>query len=133
MEPHRQQHRVATRSPRRQAGVTALGMLILVCVFGLIGLSALKITPLYLQNMRISTVMDDLKADMDGKGATAANLRLYLNQRLYVEGVDVGAEDVKITPAGNGYAVRIQYDNRTPFLGDAWFLVAFDRQIEIQR
>jgi len=143
MEPNRTKHRVvsgltAGRSSMpslksRQTGVTAIGLLILASVFGVLGLGGMKITPLYLQNMRLSTVMDDLKVEMDGKGSTAGNLRLYLNKRLYVEGVDVRPEDVKITPTGNGYVVKIEYDNRTPFLADIWLLVAFDKQVQIRR
>jgi hypothetical protein len=57
---------------------------------------------LYLQNMRLATVMDDLKAEMGGKGTTVGNLRLYLNKRVYLEGIDVSLEDVKITPTGVG-------------------------------
>ena len=133
MEPHRQKHRVAVSPPRRQAGMTALGMLILAGVFGVIGLGALKVTPLYLQNMRVSTVMDDLKAELDGKGTTAGNLRLYLNKRLYVEGIDIGPENVKITPVNGGYSLRIQHDNRARYIADTWLLVAFDKQIEIRR
>ena len=143
MEPNRKKYRVesgltAGRSSlpslrSRQAGVTAIGLLILASVFGVLGLGGMKITPLYLQNMRLSTVMDDLKVEMDGKGSTAGNLRLYLNKRLYVEGVDVRPEDVKITRTGNGYVVKIEYDNRTPFLADIWLLVAFDKQVQIRR
>ena len=135
MEPNRNGYRVVSRvsGKRRQAGMTALGLCILASVFGLIGLAVMKVTPLYLQNMRLTTVMDDLKAEMDGKGTTAGNLRLYLNKRLYVEGIDVSPEDVKITPTGNGYNVAIEYDNRTPFIADVWLLVAFDKQVQVRR
>ena len=129
MESHRNEHRLRSR----QVGVTAIGLCILASVFGVLGLGVMKITPLYLQNMRLTTVLEDLKAEMDGKGSTAGNIRLYLNKRLYVEGVDVGPEDVKITPTGNGYNVAIEYDNRTPFIADVWLLVAFDKQVQIRR
>ena len=137
MESHRKGHRVVNGrilvGKKRQAGITAIGFCILASVFGIIGLGAMKITPLYLQNMRLTTVMDDLKTEMDGKGMTAGNLRLYLQKRLYVEGIDVSPESVKITPTGNGYNVAIEYDNRTPFVADVWLLVAFDKQVQIRR
>ncbi len=131
MESHRKEHRVAGR--KRQAGITAIAFCMLASVFGVIGLAVMKITPLYLQNLRLKTVLDDLKVEMDGKGTTAGNLRLYLNKRLYVEGIDVRPEDVKITQTGNGYNIAIEYDNRTPFLADIWLLVAFDKQVQVRR
>ena len=143
MEPNRQKYRVsfglstgrfATCSLKRhQAGVTAIGFLMLASIFGILGLGGLKVTPMYLQNMRLATVMDDLKVEMDGKAATASTLRVYLNKRLYVEGVDVQPEDVKITRSENGYLVTVEYDNRTRFLADIWLLVAFDKQVQIRR
>ena len=54
----------------RQRGVTAIGMLILVCVFGVIGMAVLKITPLYLQHLRLATIMDDVHDELGGTGTT---------------------------------------------------------------
>ena len=101
---------------RRQAGITTLGFLLLATVFGIVGLAALKITPLYVQGMRVETVLADLKTELDGKGTTAGNLRLNLSSRLYVEGISLTPDAVKITPGTNGYSVRVQFDNRTRFL-----------------
>jgi hypothetical protein len=106
----------------------------LATVFGLVGLAALKITPLYIQGLRIRTVLDDLQEELSGRGTTTANaLRLELSSRLYVEGVTLTRDDVKITPAQSGYNLRVQYDNRSRFLANIWFLVVIDEQIEIRR
>ncbi len=133
MEPHRRPYRIDNSRHRRQAGMTALGALLLASVFGIVGLAALKITPLYVQGMRVKTVLADLKEELDGRGTTASNLRLDLSSRLYVEGISLGRDDVKITPGTNGYTVRVQYDNRSRFLADIWFLIDVDEQIEIRR
>ncbi len=133
MEPHRRPHQINDPGHRRQAGITALGFLTLAIVFGIVGLAALKITPLYLEGMRVKAVLDNLKEEQDGKGTTANNLRLDLASRLYVEGVSLRPDALKITPGGSGYTVHVQYDNRTRFLADVWFLIVVDEQIEIQR
>ncbi len=131
MESNRRPYRIESR--RRQAGITALGFLLLAIVFGSFGLAALKITPLYLDSVRIKTVLADLKTELDGAGTTAGSVRLNLSSRLYIEGIALGAEAVQITPGTNGYSVRVQYDNRSQFIGDIWFLVVVDEQIEIRR
>ena len=132
MEPHRQRDRVRAR--RTQAGVTALGFLILASVFGVVGLGAIKLTPMYLQNMRLTRVLEDVKEELDGKGTTASNIRISLNKHFDIEGLrEVPPDSVKISQVRNGYSVRIQHDNRTPFIADIWFLVAFDKQVEIRR
>ncbi|MEE9571170.1 MAG: DUF4845 domain-containing protein [Gammaproteobacteria bacterium] len=134
MEPHRRPYRIDNPRRRRQAGLTALSGLLLATVFGVVGLAALKITPLYVQGMRVRTVMADLKEDLEGRGATSvANIRIDINSRLYVEGISLRGDDLTITPGRNGYTVRVEYDNRSRFLANIWFLVLIDEQIEIRR
>ena len=133
MEPHRRSDRIGSVGHRRQAGITALGFLFLAIIFGAVGLAALKVTPLYIQGMRVKTILADLKEEMDGNGGTANSLRLNLGSRLYVEGIALEPNAVKITPGDIGYSVQIQYDNKTRYLDDIWFMVAVDEQIEIRR
>ena len=133
MEPHRRPYRIDNPRRRRQAGITALSGLLLATVFGVVGLAALKITPLYVQGIRVKTVLADLKEDLEGRGTSASNIRIDLNSRLYVEGISLRGDDLTITPGMNGYTVRVEYDNRSRFLANIWFLVLIDEQIEIRR
>ena len=133
MEPHRNRYSVTQQGPRRQAGMTALGFLMLATIFGLVGFGGIKLAPLYMQKMRIGTVLEDVKTELDGKGTTTGALRRTIIQRLYVEGIRVAPEDLDITPTNVGYMVGIQYDNRTAYLADISFLVEIDQQIEIRR
>ena len=133
MEPHRRPYRLNSPRHRRQAGITAIGFLMLAAVFGSVGLGVLKIAPLYLQNLRVKAVLNDLKEELDGKGTTAASVRLDLSSRLYVEGITLTPGALKITPEAHGYTVSVNYDNRTRFIADVWFLIVVDEQIEIQR
>ncbi|HSG65910.1 MAG TPA: DUF4845 domain-containing protein [Gammaproteobacteria bacterium] len=119
--------------PRRQAGITALGFLILATIFGLVGFGGIKLAPLYMQKMRVGTVLEDVKTELDGTNVNTATLRRTIVQRLYIEGIRVQSEDVIITPTNNGYNVSLRYDNQTSFIGGISFLVAIDEQIEIRR
>lgn len=132
MEPHRTKHRIVGTSWRRQAGITAIGFLVLASVFGVLGFAGIKLVPLYLQTMRLSTVLGDLERDYRG-AATPVGIRNELESRLAVESLRVPRDNVKITQIENGYQVRIQQESRAPFLADLWFLVVFDEQVEIRR
>lgn len=133
MESHRQTYRMSPALPRRQAGVTAIGFLVLACVFGLIGLAAIKVVPLYLHKMRLTTALEDVKSEFDGQGATPGSIRVALGKRFDIEGMDVPREAVKITQINNGYRVQIQQEQKTPFVADLWFLIDFNKQVEIRR
>ncbi|HEX7081904.1 MAG TPA: DUF4845 domain-containing protein [Gammaproteobacteria bacterium] len=118
---------------RSQRGITLIGFLILACLVGVVGLAGLKLVPMYLQNMRLATVLEDVRQELDGTNATPGQIRVALGKRFDVEGIDLPDENVKINQARNGYQVRIQYDNRTRYLADIWFLVTFDKTVEIRR
>jgi hypothetical protein len=120
-------------SRKAQLGITALGFLVLASVFGLVGFGGLKLAPLFMQKLRIETVLTDLKTELDGKGTTTDALRRTLVQRLYIEGITVTPSDVVITPTTGGYRVGVQYDNTTPYFAGVSFLVAVDEQVEIRR
>ena len=133
MESYRRRHTVNVTLPRNQAGITALGFLMLATIFGLVGFGGIKLAPLYMQKMRIGTVLEDVKAEVDGTNVNTGTLRRTIVQRLYIEGIRVGPDDVVITPTNNGYTVGLKYNNQTGFIGDISFLVAIDEQIEIRR
>lgn len=133
MEPNRTRYRVTQGPPRRQTGVTAIGFLVLACVFGVLGLAGLKIVPLYMQKMRISTVLDDLGRDSETGTPTPQSIRNELDRRFSIEGINVPRDNVKITQVRDGYQVQIQHEERTPFVADLWFVVVFDERVEIRR
>jgi hypothetical protein len=107
---------------------------VLALVFGLIGLAALKVVPLYLEKMTVARVLSDLEEDSRNSGAaTAQGLRNELESRMTVESIDIPRENVKITQVREGFQVRIQQEARSRFIGDLWFLVLVDEQVEIRR
>jgi len=119
---------------RRQSGITAIGFLVLASVFGLVGLAALKIVPLYLQKMRLTTIMHDMAAEFSGGAAlTPQSIRIELLKRASVEGVNIPTDSIKITQVKNGYQVQVTQEQRTPFVADLWFVVVVDEQVEIER
>lgn len=133
MGPNRNENRLKHYGPHRQAGITAIGFLVLVCAFGVLGFAGLKIVPLYLNKMRVEKVLSDMEREFQGSGKNAQAIRYELESRLYVEGLEIPRNNVSINPVRNGYQVHVQQENRTQFLSDLWFLVMVDEQVEILR
>jgi hypothetical protein len=117
----------------RQRGVTVLGFLILAVLFGVVGLAAIKVTPMYIKNMRLSRVLQDTQQELNGKGANPGNIRNEIAKRFSIEDINLPAENIKIAQSKNGYTVQIQYENRAPYIADVWLLIVFDKQVEIRR
>jgi hypothetical protein len=123
-----------TQSTRHsQAGITALGFLILAALVGVIGLAAMKVTPMYLKNMRMTTILEDVARELSGQSPTPQNIRNELYRRFSVEDINLDADDIKIAQSKNGYSLHVQYENRASYMADIFLLVAYDKQVEITR
>jgi hypothetical protein len=133
MEPNRTRHRIVGTSRRRQAGITAIGFLALAIVFGVVGLAGIKIVPLYLQQMRLAQVLEDIQTNLEGNAPTPQGIRNELAKRFSIEGVSMPPDAVKITQVRDGYQVQIHQESRALFFGNLWFMMVFDEQAEIQR
>jgi hypothetical protein len=134
MESYRKGYRMNAGVRRRQRGITMLGFLILAVLFGTIGLAGIKITPMYIKNMRLSRVLQDTQQELNGKGANPAVIRQEIAKRFSIEDINLPTDSIKIAQnKTNGYTVRIQYENRVPYIADVWLLIVFDKQVEIRR
>jgi hypothetical protein len=118
---------------QRQAGVTALGFLILATLVGVVGLAVLKVTPMYIKNMRMDTILSDVERDLSGQSPTPTAIRNELAKRFSVEDINMDIEAFKITQSKNGYSLRVTYEERAPYVHDIYLVVAFDKQVEIRR
>lgn len=118
---------------RRQGGMTLIGFMFLAALVGLVALGGIKLFPIYYQHMRLGTVMDDIRRDMSGTGATPQAIRVELDKRFTVESVRLPREDVKIMRTDNGYELSITHEGRASYIGNIWLLVEFDKQVEIRR
>jgi hypothetical protein len=117
----------------RQAGITALGFLILATLVGVVGLAVIKVVPMYIKNMRMSTILNDLERDLSGQGPTPVTIRNELGKRFSVEDINMNIDAFKITQTKNGFTLRVTYEERASYVADVYLVVAFDKQVEIRR
>jgi hypothetical protein len=116
-----------------QAGITALGFLILALLVGVVGFGVIKVVPMYIKNMRMSTILEDVQRDLSGNGPTPQSIRYELAKRFSVEDVNLDIDALKITQSKNGFTLRVQYDERASYIANVYLVVAYDKQVEITR
>lgn len=118
----------------RQQGITAIGFLILAVMVVAIGFAGLRLTPIYLEHMKILSVLEDTKANLDGTNPSIQQIKSAIGKRLNIEMVrTIKKQDFKIKKSEVGYSVRIQYDSEAPYLANIWLLVRFNDAVEIRR
>jgi len=122
------------RCKRHQAGMTTLGLIILVLFVGLFAFAGIRLTPIYLNYMKIVGVVDVVTQEFDGQGATRAAVRTSISRRFDIESVGViTAKDVKVTTVDGGLEVAATYSHKSPFIANVSFVVDFDKRTLIRR
>jgi hypothetical protein len=122
------------RSKRQQAGMTMLGVIILVAFVGLFAFAGIRLTPVYLNYMKIVGVVDGVTKEFDGAGPTRSAIRNSISRRFDIESVGViTAKDVKVTAVDGGFEVAATYPHKAPFIANVSFVVDFDKRSLIRR
>ena len=133
MESHRLGARMTGATRHSQAGITALGFLILAILVGVVAFAVMKVTPMYIKNMRMNTILDDVQRELSGDSPTPQAIRNELARRFSVEDINLSNDAMKITQSKNGYTLHVQYDERAPYIANMYLVVAYDKQVEITR
>ncbi|MDJ0749284.1 MAG: DUF4845 domain-containing protein [Woeseiaceae bacterium] len=118
----------------RQAGMTTLGLVILVVFVGLFAFAGIRLTPVYLNYLKVASVVDGVSKEFDGTGASRAAIRSSLTRRFDIESVgEIEAKDITVTSVDGGYEVAATYSHKAPFIANVNFLVDFDKRTLIRR
>jgi len=122
------------RSAPREAGITVVGFLMLAIFVGLFAFGALRLTPVYLNYMKVAGVLNGVYDEFDSQNPTRAAIRTSISRRFGVESVSViSFRDIKVTADGAGFLVQAQYDHTAPFIGNIHFTVKFDKEVLVRR
>ena len=129
---HRRQTRYGLA--RRQVGATLLGYIILVLFIGVFAFGAIRLTPVYLNYMKVVGVVDGVFNEFDGQKPTRAAIRSSIARRFDVESVAIiNYRDVTVTQVDGGFEVAAVYDHTAPFIGNISFTVHFDKTRIVRR
>lgn len=121
-------------SSRRQRGMTTLGLVILVAFVGLFVFAGIRLTPVFLNYMKIVGVMNGVHEEFDGQKPSRSAIRTSIARRFGVESVgEITHKDVTITQTEAGWEVAAVYDHTTPFIANVSFTVHFDKTVLVRR
>ena len=119
---------------QRQAGMTTIGIVFLLAFVGIFAFGFLRLTPVYLNYMKIVGVVDGVQKEFDGQGPTSSGVKRSIRRRFDVESVGViMAKDVKVTTVDGGLEVSAVYEHTAPFIANIYFTVQFDKTVIIRR
>jgi hypothetical protein len=117
----------------RQLGATTLGYLIIAFFVGMVAFAILRVAPIYIEQLKISMILDDVKRDFKGKKTSPAQIRSAINRRINIEMIrDMDARQFKISKSTTGgFDVQASYERREPYIANIYLVVVFDKTVEI--
>jgi hypothetical protein len=119
-------------SPKRQQGLTFIGLVFVLGFIGTIILLVLRIAPIYLDHSKVANALADIEKTPDIQDKSQAEIRDSLNKRFNINYVyDVTQDDITITKYGNYLKVVIDYEVVRKIVGNLSVLVEFKDVIEV--
>lgn len=117
----------------RQRGITFLGLLILILVVGTWVYAAIRVVPLYLENMKIASTLNKVRDEYSANpGTTDVMIRKAIERHFNIEMINaINEGDVLIQRKGDKFEVSAAYEATAPFAYNIEFLVTFDKTVEI--
>lgn len=118
----------------KQKGMTLIGMVIVAFVAGIFVLAAIRLLPVYLEYMKVESALSAMKTDLDGSNAGPAQIRTSVERRFDIDDVkSIRPRDLVIERTANGHMVRAAYEGRAPFVANVYFVVDFNKSVEVLR
>jgi hypothetical protein len=115
----------------RQQGLSGIGWLFVLALIAGGVLVTLKLLPVYLQNMTIASVLEEVRESGDTY-SSATSVRMAIGRRFEMNNVDqLNVNDILISRQGRVYDVTTNYEVRVPFVYNIDFILTFDDRAEV--
>ncbi len=115
---------------KRQQGITFLGWLVLLVPVAIVAYSAIRLTPIYLNYMRVAKSLDDAATAMkdDGQAVSEQAIRLSLAKRFDIESITYPDwKDVTIRRDGDSWVIEAKYTDDAPLFANISLEIDFDK------
>ena len=121
---------------RKQSGATFISWMIGASIMIFIGITAIKLIPVYLEYQTIKSMVDELAAHPDTRSANKRLIRKALGKRLNINSLDrhLSAKnfDIKrIKGSDKRKEITVNYDVRKPWFANLDFIATFSYAKEI--
>jgi hypothetical protein len=117
-----------------QHGLSFLGWMALVAIFGLLLLSFFKVFPIYNEYFTIQSVLTGVKDDPDIDAKSKRAIWETIKKRLFINEVhSIKRENVKIERKDGKTTVTITYETQRPYIGNLFIGGNFSESVVIDR
>ena len=113
---------------KNQAGLTAIGLILILIPVGLAVYIILRAAPAYIEALSVGDVVNSLKKELDLKEKSREEIYTMIKKRLDVNNISsVDKDDIKIQKTINDVTVTIDYEARAPLFGNVALAFSFHK------
>lgn len=118
----------------KQRGMTAVSMLFIGILLGLVLLSAFKVYPAYYDDFAVSTALSNMKEEESKTAAMSSrDIRETIQKRISTSGVSLKKENVEILKEKGNVIINVNYERRTHLYGNIDAVMSFSHSISVRR
>lgn len=119
-----------------QRGVTFIGWLFLLTAVAIVGYQGIRLTPLYLNYMRVAGSLQRLKEPSTlqglGTGTNAQGLHTILARSFEINSIDYpDLKDIDIHRDGDHWVAIADYDDSAPLFANLTLVVHFHKEVDV--
>ena len=123
-----------TVSGSRQKGMSTIGIIAVMGIFGLLVITFFTVFPMYYGNLKLQTALEGLQADSTVDPKSKRSIWAALEKRLYVDEVrNITLEHVTMVRKDGKTTVTVTYETRDNFIGNLFIGAAFSESAVINR
>ncbi len=118
----------------KSSGITLIGWLFLLVPVAIMGYCVIRLTPIYLNYMKVSKAISQTATEYAGQQQLAErSMRASLARRFDIDTIYYPpVNSVQITKEGAGWVLRSNYEDVVPLFGGLSLLVQFDKQVAVE-
>ena len=124
----------SSNSRHRQKGLSTIGWIIVVGVFGLFVVTFFKVFPMYYGNFKLKSALEAMQQDISLDTKSKQDIWLSLQRRLFVDEVrSITREHVTMERKDGKTTVTVTYETRDDFVGNLFIGAKFSESVVLDR
>jgi hypothetical protein len=118
---------------KQQRGVTLVGWLILFVPIAIVFYAGIRVSPLYLNYMKVVHSLDAVASEVSNEGQSADGIRNTIGKHFQIESVDYpDIKDLKVTRVNDVWQIEANYDDQSPLFANIAILITFDKIVKLK-
>ena len=120
-------------SIRNQAGLTFIGLILILIPIGFIAYVVMRAVPAYIEAYSVGDAINSLKKEIDLRDKSKEEIYKMIQKRFEVNDIhSVGKDDIKIQKTPNELSVTVDYEARVPLFSNAALALSFHKSAVVR-